>query len=135
MNTAIVTGAQHTSRSAARSGGNRLYCRRSAWSRVVRAGQAAGVHGRRKRRYRGYAKDYGPKAKQSIVSHGGVYVAAGKGTLIDGHVSTGRVVILRWESMDQLNAWRYSPEYENIRKIGEKYAKYNIVTVEGVPQK
>lgn len=83
----------------------------------------------------GYAKDYGPKAKQSIVSHGGVYVAAGKGTLIDGHVPTGRVVILRWESMDQMEAWRHSPEYENIRKIGEKYAKYNIVTVEGVPQK
>ncbi len=83
----------------------------------------------------GYAKDYGPKAKQSIVSHGGVYVAAGKGTLIDGQLPTGRVVVIRWESMDQLNAWRHSSEYENIRKIGEKYAKYNVIAVNGVAQK
>jgi uncharacterized protein (DUF1330 family) len=44
----------------------------------------------------------------------------------------GRVVILRWESMEALNGWRHSPEYEVIRKVGEKFAKYNVVPVEGV---
>jgi uncharacterized protein (DUF1330 family) len=34
--------------------------------------------------------------------------------------------------MDQLLAWRHSPEYEAARKIGEKYAKYNLVAVEAV---
>jgi uncharacterized protein (DUF1330 family) len=44
----------------------------------------------------------------------------------------GRVVILRRESMEALNGWRHSPEYEAIRKVGEKFAKYNVVAVEGV---
>lgn len=80
----------------------------------------------------GYAKDYLPPAQASIKAHGGRYVAAGKGTAIDGEPPKGRVVILAWDSMEQLLAWRHSPEYEAARKIGEKYAKYNIVAVEGV---
>jgi uncharacterized protein (DUF1330 family) len=31
-----------------------------------------------------------------------------------------------------LMAWRHSPEYEKARKIGEKYAKYNLTAVDGV---
>jgi uncharacterized protein (DUF1330 family) len=80
----------------------------------------------------GYAKDYLPPAQASIKAHGGRYIAAGKGTAIDGEPPKGRVVILVWDSMEQLLAWRHSPEYEAARKIGEKYAKYNVVAVEGV---
>jgi uncharacterized protein (DUF1330 family) len=80
----------------------------------------------------GYAKDYLPPAQASIKAHGGRYIAAGKGTAIDGEPPKGRVVILVWDSMEQLLAWRHSPEYEAARKIGEKYAKYNIVAVDGV---
>ena len=32
----------------------------------------------------GYAKDYLPKGRAAILAHGGVYVAAGKGTVITG---------------------------------------------------
>jgi heme-degrading monooxygenase HmoA len=42
------------------------------------------------------------------------------------------VVVLRWDSLEALQAWRHSSEYENIRKVGESFAKYNIVAVEGV---
>jgi uncharacterized protein (DUF1330 family) len=83
----------------------------------------------------GYAKDYLPLAQKTLKEHGARYIAAGQGTLIDGAFPTGRVVILAWDSLDQLKAWRNSPEYVAARKIGEKYAKYNIVAVEGVPQK
>ena len=57
----------------------------------------------------GYSKQYLPTAQKTIKDHGAVYIAAGPGTQIDG-----------------------SLEYENIRKVGEGFAKYNIVAVEGV---
>ena len=81
-----------------------------------------------------YAKQYLPPARASIKAHGGVYVAAGPGTTIDGTLPKDRVVILRWESLDALKAWRYSPDYVAARKVGEKCANYNIVAVNGVPQ-
>lgn len=80
----------------------------------------------------GYRKEYLPTAQKTLKEHGGVYVAAGPGTQIDGSLPKGRVVILRWESMDALNGWRHSPEYEAVRKVGEKFAKYNVVAVEGM---
>lgn len=82
----------------------------------------------------GYKNEYLPPAQASIKAHGGVYIAAGVATVIDGELPKGRTVILRWDSMEKLLAWRHSPEYEAARKIGEKYAKYNLVAVEGVRQ-
>ena len=41
-------------------------------------------------------------------------------------------MILRWESMEALQAWRNSPDFQAALKIGEKYAKFNIVAVNGM---
>jgi uncharacterized protein (DUF1330 family) len=82
----------------------------------------------------GYKNEYLPPAQASIKAHGGIYITAGAGTVIDGDLPKGRTVILRWDSMEKLLAWRHSPEYEAARKMGEKYAKYNLVAVEGVKQ-
>ena len=82
----------------------------------------------------GYSKEYLPGAQKSIKEHGGVYVAAGPGTQVAGGLPNGRVVILRWETMDALTAWRNSPDYQAALKMGEKYAKYNIIAVNGVKQ-
>jgi uncharacterized protein (DUF1330 family) len=82
----------------------------------------------------GYKNEYLPPAQASIKAHGGVYIAAAEATVIDGDLPKGRTVILRWDSMEKLLAWRHSPEYETARKIGEKYAKYNLIAVEGVRQ-
>src|SRR5258708_19869331 len=38
----------------------------------------------------GYMKKYLPQAQQTIKEHGGVYIAAGKGTAIDGEPPKGR---------------------------------------------
>ncbi len=46
----------------------------------------------------GYTKQYLPTAQKTLKDHGGVYVAAGPGTQIDGSLPKGRVVILRWDS-------------------------------------
>lgn len=82
----------------------------------------------------GYRTKYLPTAQKTIKDHGGVYVAAGQGTQVDGSFPKGRVVILRWDSLEALNNWRHSPEYEAIRKVGENFANYNVVAVEGVTQ-
>jgi uncharacterized protein (DUF1330 family) len=82
----------------------------------------------------GYTKEYLPAAQKSIKDHGGVYIGAGPGTQIAGSLPNGRVVILRWETTEALMAWRNSPDYQAALKMGEKYAKYNIIAVNGVKQ-
>jgi uncharacterized protein (DUF1330 family) len=79
-----------------------------------------------------YAKEYVSPAQKSVKDYGGEYVAAGPGTQVAGNLPHGPVVILRWESMDALQAWRNSPEFQAALNIGEKYAKFNIVAVNGL---
>lgn len=78
----------------------------------------------------GYAKEYVPPAQKSVKDHGGVYVAAGPRTQVTGNLPNGPVVIVRWESMEALERWRNSPGFQAALKIGEKYAKFNIIAVE-----
>jgi uncharacterized protein (DUF1330 family) len=62
--------------------------------------------------------------------------AAGSGVqviAIDGEAPK-RVVIYQYPSVDAVRAWRNDPAYEQVRKIGEKYAKYRTFAVEGIPQ-
>jgi uncharacterized protein (DUF1330 family) len=81
----------------------------------------------------GYAKEYLPPAQASIKAHGGVTLAGGSGTVIEGSPPGTRFVILKWDSMEQLKGWRNSPEYMAAHKDCEKYAKFNVVAVNGVP--
>jgi uncharacterized protein (DUF1330 family) len=79
----------------------------------------------------GYAKEYLPPARASIKAHGGVTVAAGPGTVIEGSPPGNRFVILRWDSLEQLKGWRESPEYVEAHKNGMKYANFAVVAVPG----
>jgi len=82
----------------------------------------------------GYAKEYVPPAQKSVKDHGGEYVAAGPGTQLAGNLPNGPIVILRWDSMEALQGWRNSPDFQAALRLGEKYAKFNIVAVNGVRQ-
>jgi uncharacterized protein (DUF1330 family) len=82
----------------------------------------------------GYMKQYLPTAQKTQKDHGAVVVARGPGTQIDGSFPKGRIVVVRWESMEALNRWRHSPEYEAARKVGEGFAKFTVVAVDGVAQ-
>lgn len=86
----------------------------------------------------GYAKEYLPKAREIIKAHGGRLVAAGgaAGTgpqviAIDGEAPK-QVVIYMYPSVDAVRAWRNDPEYEQVRKVGEKYATYRTFAIEGL---
>ena len=88
----------------------------------------------------GYAKEYLPEAREIIKAHGGRLIAAGGAAgsgaqviAVDGEVPK-RVVIYEYPSVDAVRAWRNDPAYEQVRKIGEKYAKYRTFAVEGLPQ-
>ena len=88
----------------------------------------------------GYAKEYLPKAREIIKAHGGRLIAAGgaagtgaKVVGIDGEPPK-RVVIYAYDSMDAVHAWRDDPQYQQARKIGERYATYHTFAVEGLPQ-
>jgi uncharacterized protein (DUF1330 family) len=79
-----------------------------------------------------YAREYLPLAQASLKVHGAQYVAAGKGTAIDGEPPKGRVVVTRWDSLEHLQRWRHSPEYEKARAIGERFARFRVFAVDGV---
>ena len=86
---------------------------------------------------RGYADEYLPQARKIIKAHGGRLVAAAGAAAtgsqvvaIDGEAPR-RVVIYAYPSMEALLAWRNDPEYVQVRRIGEKYAKYHTFAVEG----
>ena len=89
----------------------------------------------------GYAKEYLPKAREIIKAHGGRLLAAGGAAAggssqviaIDGEPPK-RVVVYLYPDMDAVRAWRDDPAYEEVRKLGEKYATYRTFAVGGVPQ-
>lgn len=87
----------------------------------------------------GYAKEYLPKAREIIKAHGGRLVAAAGAAAsgsqvvaVDGEAPK-RVVIYMYPSMEALQAWRNDPAYVEVRRVGEKYAKYHTFAVMGVP--
>jgi uncharacterized protein (DUF1330 family) len=82
----------------------------------------------------GFAKEFAPLARESVEGHGGRYLAGGSGSSIDGEPPKGRVVLIQWESMEQLMSWRRSPEYVRARSVGEKYGRFCIIAVEGAPK-
>ena len=88
----------------------------------------------------GYAKEYLPKARELIKAHGGRLIAAGgaggtgtKVVAIDGEPPK-RVVIYMYDSVEAVLAWRNDPNYEQVRKVGEKYAAYRTFAIVGLPQ-
>src|SRR5262245_37605130 len=82
----------------------------------------------------GYVNDYAPRAQESINKAGGKILAASlKVTQLEGPAPT-RVVIQVWDSPEQIAAYAHGSEYEELRKVGERYAKFRSFAVEGLPR-
>ena len=80
----------------------------------------------------GYQKEFLPAAGPTVKAHGGRTLAAGQPTSISGDPTKPRASILQFETMEQLQGWFNSPEYQAARAIGLKYAKYKSFAVPGV---
>jgi uncharacterized protein (DUF1330 family) len=91
-------------------------------------------------RVRGVAKEYAPKAVEIVKAAGGRLLArggAGGGTsvtTVEGEPYKSRIVVQQWESLDKIKAWHSSAAYQENRTIGNKFAKFRFIAVEGVPQ-
>jgi uncharacterized protein (DUF1330 family) len=82
----------------------------------------------------GYVNEYAPRAQESIKKAGGKILAASLNvTQLEGPAPT-RVVIQVWDSPEQIAAWAHGPDYNEIRKIGERYAIFRSFAVEGLPR-
>ena len=85
-----------------------------------------------------YGKEFAPKAQATIRAAGAKFVfiggAGGGGskpiTAIEG-TPPKRAVVQQWESLDALNKWYKSAEYQEALKIGQKYATFRRYAVEG----
>ena len=83
-----------------------------------------------------YMKEYAPKAPGLIKKSGGKLVAASLNvTAVEGAPPPKRVAIQIWESADQYKAYRASAELKEVRKIGDKHAKFRSYYLEALPAK
>ena len=82
-----------------------------------------------------FLKQYAVQARSLGRKFGGRLLVAGSGTVtpIEGEPPKSRVIVLQWESLEKIQAWANSKEYKELRKIGDKYAKFRIFAVEGSP--
>jgi len=79
----------------------------------------------------GYMKEYAPKIQAKIKEHGGRILAASADVTAFAGPRPSRVVVNQFESLDEAKAFYTSAEYKELRKIGDKYAKFRIFAVEG----
>jgi uncharacterized protein (DUF1330 family) len=85
-----------------------------------------------------YGAEFAPQAQAAIKAAGGRLIAiggvGGAGakplTAITG-TPPKRVAIQQWDSLERLNAWYNSADYQAALKIGEKYATFRRYVVEG----
>jgi uncharacterized protein (DUF1330 family) len=79
-----------------------------------------------------YGKVVAPVAEKTIAEAGGRFLARGKAMSLSGEPPKGRLVIVQFESMDQLQKWWNNPEWQAAHKKGEQYAKFRDMAIEGV---
>ena len=81
-----------------------------------------------------YLKEYAVHARDMIKANGGRYLAAGDATTYAGEPPKSRVAIFVFDDLKQIQTWLNSPEYKELRTVGEKYAKFRNYAVPGIPQ-
>jgi uncharacterized protein (DUF1330 family) len=84
----------------------------------------------------GYTKDFLPKAQAGIKAAGGKYLAGGfnKAINLTGAPPSNRVVLLEFADIDAVKAF-YVKESQLEADVGNKYATFRAIGIEGVAQK
>ena len=85
-----------------------------------------------------YGKEFAPKAQVTVKNSGARFVVLGGAgganakpiTPMEG-TPPKRIAIQEWNSMESLNKWYNSAEYQEALKIGKKYATFRRYAVEG----
>jgi uncharacterized protein (DUF1330 family) len=80
-----------------------------------------------------YNKQWAPKVDETIKTAGGVYVADGTNIERIEGAAPNRVLIIKWDNIDKLTAWRESEAYMKTLPILDKAVKsVRSYAVEGV---
>ena len=86
-----------------------------------------------------YGAEFAPQAQAAIKAAGGRLIAIGgvagagaKPLIAITGTPPKRVAIQQWDSLERLNAWFNSAEYQAALRIGEKYATFRRYAVEGI---
>ncbi len=78
-------------------------------------------------------QDYVKIAPATVELYGGRYLARGGHTeTLEGEWTPHRLVILEFPDAARARAWLHSPEYAPARALRHKYARSNMVVIEGV---
>jgi uncharacterized protein (DUF1330 family) len=83
-----------------------------------------------------FAKEFAPLAVKALGENDSGYKAlarGGKVVVIEGDAPK-RIVINQFADMDKALAAYNSPDYKAAKVIGDKYAKFRLIAVEGLPQ-
>tara|TARA_B100000579_G_scaffold405249_1_gene390769 strand:+ start:144 stop:431 length:288 start_codon:yes stop_codon:yes gene_type:complete len=81
---------------------------------------------------KGY-EEYKKLAPPSIASYGGKYIVrGGKVENLEGEWQPKRIVILEFESFEKATQWHDSEEYREAKALRHKFAKSNMIVIEGV---
>lgn len=82
-----------------------------------------------------YSKEFVPINQKALRDSGAKYLArGGKTIVIDGEPPKALAAVLAFENLDKAQAALTSPAYKEAREIGNKYAKFRIFIIEGLPQ-
>ena len=77
-------------------------------------------------------KEYIKAAPPTVALYDGRYIArGGKTETLEGDWQAKRLVILEFPSMEKAKAWLNSEEYAPARALRQRYARTNMVLVEG----
>ncbi|MFO3795773.1 MAG: DUF1330 domain-containing protein [Anaerolineales bacterium] len=77
-------------------------------------------------------KEYVKIAPATVAQYGGRYLARGGHTeTLEGDWQPKRLVILEFPNIEQAKAWLNSPEYAPARALRHRYARSNMVVIEG----
>ena len=84
----------------------------------------------------GYTKDFLPKAQANIKESGGKYLGGGfnKAISLTGAPPPNRVVLIQFPDMDAVKAF-YVKEGQLEADVGNKYATFRAIGIEGIEQK
>jgi uncharacterized protein (DUF1330 family) len=82
-----------------------------------------------------FQRDYATHAAATTAPFGGRYLARGGRTIsLEGDPPKGRIVISVFDSVEQAQAWRNSPEYVKIAAVRLREATSRQYIVEGLPE-
>ncbi|MGW0610293.1 DUF1330 domain-containing protein [Streptomyces sp. NPDC002788] len=77
---------------------------------------------------------YASVAQESILSHGGRYLAAGPTPEpIEGTWDSSRFVVIEFPDMNRIREWYDSPDYRRARDMREGKVRVGMLFVEGAP--